>query len=774
MKKNSAPARRYTKAEAEVLEMVFNDFTSSKNGIDNSNYWDSEGAGDWGGRWDIQEKLADGWMRTPDEDDYQSNVKSPMTLGRIEATMQKLKRINLGFAVKPLNSDDSAAKRKAKVLQAVLNNWVQKQNVKSRLHTLFKDALTHGIAFAQVYYLRKEREVRFVPRTSKDLTDEEKINLKQGKGVYRTKKIYDYDDIAIEPVKIQELYWDPSARYLHGETYEAQFIIRRMLPSMAQFKALFSNDPDAKNVDKVIPGSAYNDEMTEFFAPPRDVTSDDYVQVLHYYNKAKDRYVVIANDVVIKDMPLPFDHKMLPFVMLTTYEKPHFFVGAGIPDRLLPIQAEEEYLKNNTYDRLHITNNPMLLVKRSMYGEFSRSWQEAKPGVMLPVDNTGDAVRPLEFPQTNFDVFRAIDLLNRDAVIATQIDPVQMGIQQKYVSATTSMLTKEQMETYIGSLVDSWGQGLSLMGYMILFLMRQYYTIPQVEKYAGKRKNRVLILENMEINPNTFEIIQTKPKDYSFFEIKSDYFDIEGDWGVSISAESMETVSKALEMQKAQANLAQLAPFMVDPRDQQKIMAHPNPYINGPETIAWYLETNNLPEELAVNIIEDEDISIKRAEEQGKLILAGEAIAGIPGEPDVHKRVHVKQLMALNQKNQSTQRQMEQLGPYAAMYAPMMPEFQDLQNSQIIAATLAEHLRLDDSPKVLLEESVIQQAQPPRPVQPPAVPMPPGLNQGGAGQPPTPAGTVTMVPGGNQGMGEPEPQAPTDMGGRPPMATTGI
>lgn len=762
VKKNTLPKRRYNQEEATVIRKVRDDYTASKRGIENNCPWGAPStSGDWKARWDLQEKAEMCWTEAPKQDEFESNVKSPMSAGRIEATMHKLRKLDIQFVVRPDDVKDPKDKRKARVVQELLNNLFQRREYKSSMMTWFHDSLTHGSAFIHVYYLQKKRKVRMPEVDVEKMSDEDKEKIKNREKVYRDEWIYDYDDIAFEPIKIQEIFVDPSARSLHGTSYEAQYIIRRMLPSLAQFKAMFENDPDAKNVNKVKPVSHYIGEDTEFFEPPTDVDNDDYVELLHYYNKAEDRYVVVANDVLIKDMPLPYVHKQLPIVKINTYELLHQFFGAGIPDRLMNIQSEEEILKNLVYDRLHITANPILKVRKSLYGEFSKSYETAQPGLMVPVNNMDD-VMPLEYQTMTFDMFRGIDALNRDAVLATQIDPIQMGVNQKYVSATTSMLTKEQMDSYISALIDTWTESLNIVAKQCISLMSQFYTVPRIEKAGKSARNRQIRLTDIEVNPSTLEVSEKRGK-YTYLEIKPEFFNINGDWDIEISPESVEVQSRAIEMQKAQASLAQLAPFMIDPNNPQSAMSNPMGWIDGPKTLNWYLEKNTIPQELMAVTQEDEDISIERAVVQGKRMLEGENVPGISGESEIHKKVHVEQLKIVNSEKEKLQKEFEGYDPQMAGMMLNTEKGMRLQELSEIAGRYANHLMSDDQPKVMEVPTAVQSATPPQPQQP-QVPMPPGLTPAGGAQPPMPAG-------GNQqsGMGAEMPQQ-----GRPPVAEAGI
>jgi len=769
--KDALPQNRHTKEEKELLKKLNTDFDAAKHAKMNSCYWDAtttgevndtsgSGGGNWNDRVDTLDKMFLNWFEKPSLDEFESNVKSPMSSGRIDSTMQKLRRVDLRFVARPTDTDDPKDKRKAGVIEELLNQLFLKGNFRYRLLTAFKESLYHPVSFLHIYYMSKKRKCRFAKTSVKNMSKKEQKDLKAGKKVYEEKEFIEYDDIAIEPVKFNEIYPDPSARCLHGSSYEAQYIIRRMLPSYDQFKAMFEGDKDAKNVDKVRAASVYGDEDLEFFEPPRDIEDDDYVEVLFFYYKNDDRYVIKANDVVIKDMPLPFDHKQLPFVKFHAIEHPHQFYHISIPDRLMAIQAEEEILKNTLYDRLHLTANPLRKVKKTIYGEYSKAWQQARGGgALLPVNNLEDEA-PVEFPTMSFDMFRALDQLGRDASLATQIDPVQMGVMQKYVAATTSMMTKEQMDSFINGLIDGYTESLSIAAYQIVALMKQYYTVPRVRNKLGKdAKVKKVRLEGIEINQDTLEVTQKGTRDYSFFDVKPEYFDISGDWDITLSPESVEVISKAIEMQKSQANIAQLAPFMADPSNSTMMQQHPMPWVDGPRTLAWYAETNNIPENLLVQSHEDEDIAIKRAELQGKAMMAGEEIYGVPGESDVHKKVHVKQLQVVNKKVKELEEELGAMGPMMEIYMPVLPQGQELDKQKELARSIAEHLQEDDMPPTMIEEMATEKT-----LAPPEVPMPPGLTPAGSAQPPMPGG-------GNQQsgmMGEPQMGGPGGQTGAPP------
>jgi len=179
------PKKRYTAAEAEVIKKVRDDFASAKTSRQNSCYWDTgsggtvndaagASGGDWMLRWDVQEKMYLMWFEKPSRDDFESNVKSPMVAGRIDSTVNKLRKVDLRFSVRPQDSDDSEDVRKAKIVQELVNELFSKGKFKHRLTLWFKDALIHGVAFLQIYYLKKRREVEIPVVKASEMSDDQK------------------------------------------------------------------------------------------------------------------------------------------------------------------------------------------------------------------------------------------------------------------------------------------------------------------------------------------------------------------------------------------------------------------------------------------------------------------------------------------------------------------------------------------------------------------------------------------------------------------------
>ncbi|HRF70812.1 MAG TPA: hypothetical protein PKV66_05220, partial [Candidatus Pelethenecus sp.] len=144
-------------------------------------------------------------------------------------------------------------------------------------------------------------------------------------------------------------------------------------------------------------GVSDKDDSRPFY---RDYISTDItegnIEVIKYYNKDVDEYIVIANGVwlnPIKDKsgkemisPLPFNHKELPFFDTKfDFFGSDFFYGKSLPDRLKTLQDVLNVLTNMLLDQSFLTIFPPILTS----GFDSIEDDYLRPGRRTPVDTQG-------------------------------------------------------------------------------------------------------------------------------------------------------------------------------------------------------------------------------------------------------------------------------------------------------------------------------------------------------------------------------------------------
>lgn len=808
LEKNNLKNNKENKKDYNCAEKVAEAFTRAKNHRENSCYWglsaDSETGGisaDWSERWDKQEKIWMGWYRPIGKNgSFQSNVKSPMTTGRIESTLQKLEKVNIEWSVIPTLEEDE---EKARICESLLRYFFAKNHIKEAITTIQKSILIHGTAFARVYFQKDEREYTYRKESSKDLDedemkevkgmkeDDDKVEyLKEHKWGKKEKKLK-YNDIVIEPIPIRDMYIDPGARCLHGNAFEAKYAIYRRVVNIEDFKQEFKNDPDAKNVDKVKPVGKYSDTTEEPFYQSHDLDDNDRgVVILEYENQAEDRYVVMANDIVIKDTPLPYDHKRMSFIRFYGIEFPYQLYGIGLPDFLENQQSAEEILLNMMYDYIYRTLHVTTFIEDQVYGEVTRSFLEAD-SQFVPVSTQGKpigaVIQPMQNAPIGFDAFRLLDYSDQNATKKTQIDPSQMNLIQSNITATATAINKENTDGFINSLLQHFSMPMATMGEEVYSLMQQYYTAPRIEQIAGddgkkkaQKRYRVIRVDGMKISeydPLTDELVEEvgrqdgkkysikieKIEGSSYFELQPSYLETEGEFDITIVPESLEVVSKGLEIQKSREAFAQLMPLAVDPRYPERVQQHPNPLVDAVKLMEWYVQKNEINRDILLDPGVGEKYEIETAQQDMLRIMEGMKLSGSPGRGRTHVQYEIDVMTSISDKIATLEQQQEdnlqaqaeaieaemaaqeekvraefgmlppeQIEGMLSQIQPPEPQLDktledEIQKWRDIEDEMAKHIEKDSMPLVMSSQA----AMPPQPEMPPQqanMPQMPGMD----------------------------------------------
>lgn len=129
---------------------------------------------------------------------------------------------------------------------------------------------------------------------------------------------------------------------------------------------------------------------------------DGQVEVIRYYNRDTDEYIITANGVWLNPIgeeeisPLPFTHKELPFWDVRFEILPNFFYGRSLPDKLKAMQDVLNVLTNMLLDQSFLTIFPPILTA----GIDSMEDDYLRPGRRTPIDTQGlsikDAYMPME------------------------------------------------------------------------------------------------------------------------------------------------------------------------------------------------------------------------------------------------------------------------------------------------------------------------------------------------------------------------------------------
>ncbi len=655
------------------------------------------GSKSWDVNWDLVEKDYLQYVGAVDPDDFKSNLKSPMAYRTISAIDARYRRQDLEFLIDARNEED---KDKATIFKYIYKDYFRRHpDIRYELLDVFKMTDVLGTGIAYIPYTRKTRTVKMPNRTEgSKVGDIENIK-------YEKKEIVDFDDPDFMYVNLKDFYVDPNCRNLHGRNYAATDCAWVTYPTIDQFMDEFEGDPEVFNLDKVTADNK-QELATSFFKLPRDVVKGT-IELIRYYNVSTDSFIVIANDVLIRNTPLPYQDKMLPFVRFVCVEHPGHFYGRGIPDIMLQLSSEDAAIRNLQLDRVKMTIDAPILAGATVFGDLEEQYQRIEPGQIIKVGDINQ-IKTMDSSTMPFDSFRLRSELKDEAVMSTGVNPQGMTLPMASTPATNTLTMKETMQDMINLYSDNKMRGLNWYGILLFSRFCEFYSRPSKQESLklNKKAYRKIRLEDMELlTDKSGNLQQHKIKGYKTFELKPEYFKWTADPTIYISADFIAPISKAWQMRKAQEMLPQLAPFAGDPDTPLKNGG--KPIINIRTLLREYVDVMEWGDkDLLIDEDEDRIDEITQAQQQQKDMQDNKFVAGHPGEPTAHRYTHAVELLALN--NAVSSQDFIMMPPQISQ---LMLKYRD---------TLVKHLEEDSLLTSNADIAALQQAQPP--VQP-EVPM---------------------------------------------------
>lgn len=450
------------------------------------------------------------------EDDWQSNIVPPTTTSIIETILADMIDLNLRPFIVPVGSEDQ---QKADVFNHIVNFTWEKGNNDLVTYTIIKDALTKGTGVGQEYYLDDRRTVHLL----------KKFDPKTGEEQYVTKEVSDYNDVCLEPIPVEDLYVDPKARGFSG-SYPARFAYRRYIMHIEEFRRFFNGpiwDP-LGNAQYVKPGGDVS--YTDLFKVPSDFDASKDVEVLWYWEKSpEDALIIVANGIVIRAGPNPYNHKQLPFARMVDLARTHEFYGKGEAELLESLQEELTLLRRMRLDQTHLSIfKPFLVSERE---DLDENELLLRPAAAIHVTDTEIGIKELAISDPSRSSYMEEDRLKEDVVRASGVDDRFQSVK-KATTATEAAILKESTLKHIR--MKLWLMQrtfLKEVGKLRVANIQQFYTIPRLEKVLGEANTAKYQQELTQLRvSNKLQMIKGEPYEKKYREIRSKDETIEYDW----------------------------------------------------------------------------------------------------------------------------------------------------------------------------------------------------------------------------------------------------
>jgi len=359
--------------EQEVIKAVFRKFTNSAEDR-NRNFANFDGL-------NLIDYIQDSVHRTTtntdvreDIEDWQARIHDPFTRNKVMAVLGKVVQV-LPIAEFVGRGDEDI--RKGQIITNLYEYSEEVAEYEEFLINYLLEAIVKGTAIGYEGHEKKEQLYRDVVSINGEVTVRDRS--------YKCNKLY------ADLVKLEDFY--PSSVGIR-KIADMPYCFWRQTQPYQKFLEQFASFERSTLVQPFFtPGEKEQRPWYLDYISPG--VAEGEVEIIRYYNKDTDEYVIIANGVWLnpvitsagmKISPLPFEHKDLPFFDCR-FEiiEPGFFYGKSLPDKLKTMQDVLNVLTNMLLDQSFLTIFPPMLTN----GFDSIEDDYLRPGRRTPVDTQG-------------------------------------------------------------------------------------------------------------------------------------------------------------------------------------------------------------------------------------------------------------------------------------------------------------------------------------------------------------------------------------------------
>lgn len=632
-------------------------------------------------KWDKWQKQYDGYRDDKRENEWQSNIVVNTTAGIVESQLSEAIDQNYRPRYLPRGIED---KPRATVMNAINDYTWEVGMADVEVYKMTQSAFVLGTAIGQEYYRKEKRIIQQIMSTKKN-----------GEQTFKDVEIYDFDDVYLENVRIQDVWFDEYGRGLNGP-FMAKDCIRRVIMNIDDFKNFFKGPIWDKydNAKYVTPGGDVN--YYEYYKPSQGIDHSRQVEVLWYWTTRPtpgrgiycDSLMVVANDVMVVRGPNPYNHKRLPFVRQVDILNSNQMYGKGESELLESIQEEQTTLRRMVIDRNHLDIDKMFLLS-NRETDLDDDDLIARPHGVINVEDV-ENIKPLEYGDIPMSTFKSLEMLGDDAIRITGQDDRMQSVQSPTTATQAAILKEATLKRLRTKLWLLRNMTLYNVGLLRESNIRQFYSVPKVEKIVGEKgsanylsrvrdayqsgrltlkngepyekKYKTIRLSNQKLVVGKDDVTLQKSKEPTFFEATPDLINpMYGSFDVKISPMPSIPVSKPLMQEKVSAMFDRLIqlPQLYSPEKLGDALLETHDY--DPDE---FKPDKPAQEQLKSNLVGK---SLQVAQVENQEILKGKDLPPTPYAMEPHTEAHIAMISS--------------------------PEMQDVPPDSPILASLVRHIQ---------------------------------------------------------------------------------
>lgn len=576
--------------------------------------------------WDIWDRLyLNTPLREPDED-WMSNVFVPFVMSTILAILSEITASRTRWKLLPVSKNDDD---KVETMEAITEYTFEKGRWDEESFKRDIDKLVYGTSVWKEYYREDRRTIRT-----------RKID-KEGNETIETKDIREFQDVYGKHIPVRNFYLDDRATDMR----DARDCIEREIMDIRDFKTKYSKYRLSKKVKEwgfikpsiserkiqnLPPGGNLNEEGDRI---PKTRLKENQVEVLEYWNKPNDEHIVIANDVLVVDEPIPYDHKQLPYAIDVCIPKPNSSYGMGICEILYPLQEEQNEWRNMGLNQGKLAiHKPIIMDGLTTLDE--DEWK-LRPGAII--ENQGGSATVIDVPMPDGNYHSMTEEIRQDARIAAGLDVrfAEASSTKGNDTATEILRLQEASLRRIGLLTKILEiKALPRIGMLRTMNIQQIYKDPLRVQQIITDSDQVRLDETTGKTSlkKTFRTIRVQTEGrvgYDFKEIKPT--DVRGNFDVFVVPQSTQPMSQAVLMKRLNVaiNTVLASEVALQVVDITELFKH-------------FFKELNLPASMVSDLLKEEDqADHKLAEEENQDMAAGDDVAATKNPSLQHTAVHL-------------------------------------------------------------------------------------------------------------------------------------
>lgn len=406
---------------------------------------------------------------------WQSNMVHPVTRNKFKAI---LAGYSLGIPetrIVAQNEKQQEDQNRAKLMRSLVNYSYDTENKEEQNFFEAWEACEKGTVITYDGYLRakaKRKVIKsFDPTTGEVETEEEEVETdNQCVGfIVPLMNLYIKDWTIFDIQKQPALAW---VERMDVDSFENEFGKYKKFGFVKK-----SNQLTDKNE---------NDLFFKEYWQERD-KNDEPIEVVRYFNKGKDEFIILANGVLLFEAPMLLGKKKKWYPFAKTVFEPFasdFFYGNSLPNSLMCEQDVINTLYNMTLDKTYRSMVPPLLIGMPNKDDFDLEDQNISSDTKIYVQDINQ-VREMQISGINTGELQMIQLISR-GLDQSSVDENQGGTAGRGVTAREVVIADQNAKRLKGILymfmTSLWMQKIKLRTMNIL----TFYTQEKIGRALGE------------------------------------------------------------------------------------------------------------------------------------------------------------------------------------------------------------------------------------------------------------------------------------------------